>query len=68
MTSRSLADITETVKGNPAEPQNAEKKMRRYSTSKDVCSINLEVQISRRTTVYPPPDQDRSDVNPNFHR
>ena len=47
MPSRSLADITETLKGNTSETQNAERKIRRYSTSKDLYSINSEAEISR---------------------
>jgi len=67
MTSRSLADISETLKGNTSEPQNSERKICRYSTSKDVYSINSEAKLSRRTTLYSPPDQDRSDSIPHFH-
>jgi len=68
ITSRSLADITERLKGNSSEPPNANRKMRRYSTPKDVYSINSEAKISRRTIVFSTPDQDRSDLNPHFHR
>jgi hypothetical protein len=45
MTSHSLADITETLKGNAPEPQNAERKILRYSTPKRVYSINPEAKI-----------------------
>jgi len=60
MTSHSLADITETPKGNNSEPPKADRKIRRYSTSKDVHSINSEANILRRTTAYSLPDQNNS--------